>query len=65
MLARAFVVLGNLGIREAYPVLAVMAGIALYDGGDHLDNRQDLPARSVRLCLTFDLSDPLVERPCT
>jgi hypothetical protein len=64
MFARGFVVLGNLGVRKAHPVLAVTAGTAL-QGGDHFYNRQDLSARSVRLCSTFDLGDPLIERSCT
>ena len=64
MPARSLVVLGNLGIREAYAVLAVTAGTGLYDGGDHLHDRQDLPTGRVRLGSTFDLGDPLVQRAC-
>src|SRR4029453_9602774 len=62
MLARGLVVLVNLGICEAHPVLAVTAGTALHDSGDHLDNRQDLPAGGVWLFSTFYLGHPRVQR---
>src|SRR5215212_7691119 len=62
MLAGRLVVLGNLGIGKAYPVLAIAAWAAVHDGGNHLNDRQDLSFCGVRLGSAFDLGDPLIQR---
>src|SRR5512132_358788 len=63
MLACRLVILGNLGIGEAYSVLAITTRAALDHGSNDLNDRQDFASRRVRLGSAFNLGDPLVQRP--